>query len=716
MTHVAAAIVLVLALALPSTAAGQQPITPLAAQFRLTTTGTDGDPAYRAQGAVAAYDPSRDRYLLVYDAADPVDRSIYTRLLGPDGLPLGPPALIGVATSSSVTDLDEAPNADVAYNAVSDRYLIVYSGPPNPGDGNQVYAVALMPDGATVAAGPEAVSQTVTAGRDALQPTVIERPGSQDVLVAWQSDGGYAGQASSAWEIFAARVDTATATPEAQQRVTTSADGDDARSVRGVFVPSDAGNRYLLVFEGSVQGNSDVHGIRVGPGGAPVASSVNVSKGSSSTLADDFLPDVVLDAGTGQLLIVFMREVSEVNGLGDSEIHAMRTDAFFDQALAPTPVSSVGPLGNTSFNAELPRIAYHPLLDRYLVTWRADGAAAGTVENEYEMFGQVITRDGVQVGDDARISTLGADGQAQADAVAAQSSLFLAGPPHALVASATRKEWLVAYPGDGEGGLADDEFEIFGRVFGENPDGDGDGASVPSDCDDGNAAVHPGAAEVFDNGIDENCDGADAADPDRDHDGVSRFANPPDCNDGNPFIHPGATDIAGNGVDEDCSGADTPLPPVLTTATVFLVWAYSGRTTRVTSLLVRKAKAGMQVDVLCRGGGCPDAFTRRTYRFTIRSTGGNAERPRVRCTGRACPSRAALRRLAGRVTIKGRQVQLRGLLKGARLRPRSTLEVRVLEPTRVGIARRYTFRPRKAPRTRGRCLTPGSTTTVACPG
>jgi hypothetical protein len=148
---------------------------------------------------------------------------------------------------------------------------------------------------------------------------------------------------------------------------------------------------------------------------------------------------------------------------------------------------------------------------------------------------------------------------------------------------------------------------------------------------------------------------------------------------------------------------------------VFLVWAYSGRSTLVTKLLVRKAKAGMQIDVLCRGRGCPKVFTRRTFRFTIVSTGSNAKRPQVRCTGRACPSRAALRKLAGKIAIKGVNVELRGLLKGARLRPSTRLEVRVIEPARVGLARRYTFRPKKAPRTRTRCLTPGATTTVACP-
>jgi hypothetical protein len=46
-------------------------------------------------------------------------------------------------------------------------------------------------------------------------------------------------------------------------------------------------------------------------------------------------------------------------------------------------------------------------------------------------------------------------------------------------------------------------------------DADGDGSCVPDDCNDANAAVHPGAAEVCSDGIDNDCDGAtDAADGD----------------------------------------------------------------------------------------------------------------------------------------------------------------------------------------------------------
>jgi hypothetical protein len=42
---------------------------------------------------------------------------------------------------------------------------------------------------------------------------------------------------------------------------------------------------------------------------------------------------------------------------------------------------------------------------------------------------------------------------------------------------------------------------------GNGADQDGDGVRWCEDCDDGNAAVHPGAAEICGNGVDDNCNG-----------------------------------------------------------------------------------------------------------------------------------------------------------------------------------------------------------------
>ena len=73
---------------------------------------------------------------------------------------------------------------------------------------------------------------------------------------------------------------------------------------------------------------------------------------------------------------------------------------------------------------------------------------------------------------------------------------------------------------------------------------------------------------------------------DRDGDGVLEDA---DCNDTNPAVRPGATDKPDNGIDENCDGADA-LPRV--DATVSNSWVATTRTTKATILKVRGAPAG----------------------------------------------------------------------------------------------------------------------------
>ena len=73
--------------------------------------------------------------------------------------------------------------------------------------------------------------------------------------------------------------------------------------------------------------------------------------------------------------------------------------------------------------------------------------------------------------------------------------------------------------------------------------------------------------EIPNNGLDEDCDGADLiVDPnDLDDDGDGFTENQGDCNDTDPNIFPGATEIPGNGIDEDCDGSDLPeqTPPII---------------------------------------------------------------------------------------------------------------------------------------------------------
>jgi hypothetical protein len=211
-------------------------------------------------------------------------------------------------------------------------------------------------------------------------------------------------------------------------------------------------------------------------------------------------------------------------------------------------------------------------IDEELPTWYADadgdgaGSAAATTSSCTAPVGYVATATDCDDGDasispDAPEACNGADDDC--DGVADE-----AGDPG-------QPEWHADVDGDGYGDAAGTTFAC-AAPLGHLADG--------SDCDDGAAAVHPGATERCD-GADDDCDGTvdgaealDAvtwyADTDGDAYGdpgaatvacdapIGHVADASDCDDASASVRPGGAETC-NGADDDCDGtADEGVAPM----------------------------------------------------------------------------------------------------------------------------------------------------------
>jgi hypothetical protein len=207
-------------------------------------------------------------------------------------------------------------------------------------------------------------------------------------------------------------------------------------------------NQHLVVWESDdvVDEEFEIYGRLMDAAGAPLGGDFRISQvgGDGNPSFDAFRPAVAYNPQSNEFLVVWHGNATQDN---EFEIYGQRLDAAGAEVGANDfRVSDTGMDARGAFDASRPSVVHNSRTNDFLVVWYGDE----TVDNEFEIYGQLLSAAGTQVGpNDFRISDVGPDFDASFDAF----------KPVAAFNPQTN-EYLVVWYGDD---AVNDELEIQGQ-------------------------------------------------------------------------------------------------------------------------------------------------------------------------------------------------------------------------------------------------------------
>ena len=312
---------------------------------------------------------------------------------------------------------------------------------------------------------------------DAYKPNVAYNSTDNEYLVVWWGDDDTGSLVDGEHEVFGQLIDGATGAEIGSDiRISDmgASDGSFDFQAAGPAVAYNATNNlYLVVWEGDddtaplVDDETEIFAQLLTAAGAETGpNDFRISDmGTDGNVAyDAWYPDVAWNATDNEFLVVWSGD-DDTGSLVDNEyeIYGQRISDAGAEIGGDLRLSDMGATdGNSSFDADSPSVSYNATDNVYLVVWRADDDTASLVDDETEVFFQVVAgATGAEVGPDERISDMGTDGDAASDAWDPD-----------VAWNSTDNEFLVVWRGDEDvAPLVDGEYEIFGQRL--------DGAAVP---------------------------------------------------------------------------------------------------------------------------------------------------------------------------------------------------------------------------------------------
>lgn len=263
-----------------------------------------------------AYSPVSHEYLVAWKAFS--DGRVYVQRLNQDGAQIGPDdAIVG---GSDTLRVDDA--LDVAYNATSLEYMVVFNAQPDAGGGEEVFGQRLDLGGNQLGADDFPISEMgppgdLTGTFNAAPPSIVWNSALNQYLVAWHGNDGVPPLATNEREVYGQLL-AADGTQIGADDFRISDIGVDGDSKSNAFRPRMAydpfGNQYLVAWHGD---------------------------------------EIVAPLVDNEFEIYGQYLAADGSQIGNNDFR----------------ISDVQPDGNTEFSANRPAVAYDPLTCDYLVTY-----------------------------------------------------------------------------------------------------------------------------------------------------------------------------------------------------------------------------------------------------------------------------------------------------------------------------------------------------------
>jgi len=443
--------------------------------FRISDMGDDGSTLFNAFDPAVAYNSVDNQYMVAWSGDNVVyaikndEYEIYIQRLSAAGAEVGTNDKLISSVGYYENPFYDAFAPDIAHNSAENEYLVVWwADESDQNEQYEIYGQRLTNDGGHLSPEDFPISSMGPAGDgdyDASEPALAYSSTSNEVLVVWRADDDTGPLVDNEFEIFGQRLEPGSAAAGAELRLSDMGQDVVADASDAAVAYNSINNEYLVVWRGDdvTDGDFDIFVQRID---ASTGAEVGLNDVRICSMGPDgnanfgaFEPDVAYNSTYNEYLVVW-RGDDNTAPLVDNEfeIFGQRLSADGTQ-LSPNDfrISDMGTNGSISFGAFEPAVAYNSTNNSYLVVWRGDDNSGALVNDEFEIFGQRLTADGVEVGtNDFRLSDMGPDANANFDALEPD-----------VTYNSTDNQYLIVWRGDDDTApLVGNELEVFGQRLG----------------------------------------------------------------------------------------------------------------------------------------------------------------------------------------------------------------------------------------------------------